>query len=155
MLSQSQAPKVTDRASQRQFQIWLVKMSYMQAYEGDSFSCNGSGREYGFSSSFISCYSSGVVYLLGCQVCGKQYVGSTVKPFRARFNNYKSASRRYDKGESVAQATLFRHITERDHRHHLITINELVVDITNGNWLHKQSFLGNLLRQIIIRLWKR
>ena len=56
--------------------------------EGDSFSCNGSGREYGISSSF-TCDSSGVVYLLGCKVCGKQYVGSTVTPVRARFNNYK------------------------------------------------------------------
>lgn len=26
----------------------------------------------------------GVVYLLGCRVCGKQYVGSTYMPFRHR-----------------------------------------------------------------------
>ena len=55
--------------------------------EGDSFSCNGSGRKCGISSCF-TCDSSGVVYLLGCNVCSKQYVGSTVAPFRVRFNNY-------------------------------------------------------------------
>ena len=57
-------------------------------------------REYRISSCF-TCDSSGIVYLLGCEVCGKQYVvGSTFTTFRARFNDYKSASRRFDKGES-------------------------------------------------------
>ena len=39
--------------------------------EGSSFSCNVSGKQYSISSRF-NCDLSGVVYLLGCKVCGKQ-----------------------------------------------------------------------------------
>ena len=62
--------------------------------EGSGFRCNISGREYDINSDF-NCDSSGVVYLLGCKVCGKQYVGSTLTSFRARFNSYKSSSRKF------------------------------------------------------------
>jgi len=79
--------------------------------EGNSFSCYVSGKQYSISSSF-NCDSSGVVYLLGCKVCGKQYVGSTFTSFRTRFNNYTSSSRKFSYGMSVAQAELFRHFTE-------------------------------------------
>ena len=51
------------RCGKSRCQIWR----FMK--EGDGFSCNGSGREYGISSGFTF-DSSGVVYLLGCKVCG-------------------------------------------------------------------------------------
>ena len=70
--------------------------------EGNSFRSNVSGSEFKISSRY-TCDSSGVVYLLDCKVCGKQYVGSTFTSFRVRFNNYKSASRRYSKGEVATQ----------------------------------------------------
>ena len=44
--------------------------------EGGSFKSNVSGRKYDINSHF-TCDSSGVVYLLGCKVCCKQYAGST------------------------------------------------------------------------------
>ena len=59
--------------------------------------------------------SSGVVYVLGCKVYGKRYVGSTFMPFRVRFNNYKSSSRKFSFGISVTQAELFKHFTEANH----------------------------------------
>ena len=61
---------------------------------GDKFFSHVTGKEYGIGSRF-DCDSSGVVYLLGCKVCGMQYVGSTLTPFRTRFNNYKSCCRRF------------------------------------------------------------
>ena len=72
------------------------------------------GKKYSISSSF-NCHSLGVVYLLGCKVCGKQYVGRTFKSFRTRFNDYKSSSRKFSICMSVAQAELFRHFTEVNH----------------------------------------
>ena len=50
--------------------------------------------------------------MLGCIAYGKQRVGSTCTSFRTRFNNYKSSSRRFSNGVSVAQADPFRHFTE-------------------------------------------
>ena len=73
--------------------------------EGNSFSSNVSGSEFKINSKY-TCDSPGVVYLLGCTVCGRQYIGSTFTSFRVRFSNYKSASRRYSKGEVVTQTDL-------------------------------------------------
>ena len=42
----------------------------------------------------VDCNSSNVVYLITCQKCSLQYVGSTVTKFRLRFNN-KSRIRRH------------------------------------------------------------
>ena len=92
--------------------------------EGSSFKCNVSGREYYINSSFTS-DSSGVVYLLGCKVCGKQYVGSTFTSFRARFNNYKSVSRKFSGGVLVPQAELFRHFTGAGHHGFLEDVGSL------------------------------
>ena len=100
--------------------------------EGDRFSCNGPGREYMISSSF-TCDSSGIVYLLGCKVCGKQYVGST-------FTTYKSASDRFDKGESGTQEELFRHFTEADHHGFTEDISLLVIDRIFGDSRQREGF---------------
>ena len=77
--------------------------------EGNSFRFSVSCREYAINSSF-TCDSFGVDYVLGCKVCGKQYVGSTFTPFRVRFNNYKSSNRTFSRGISVIQAELFKSI---------------------------------------------
>ena len=79
-------------------------------WEGNSFRCSDSGREYTINNRF-NCDSSGVLYVLGFKICGKQYVGSTFTPFRIRFNNYKSSSRKFSSRISVTQAELFRHFT--------------------------------------------
>ena len=39
----------------------------------------------------LDCDSKGIVYLIKCKKCSKQYVGSTVTSFRMRFNNRKSS----------------------------------------------------------------
>ena len=58
----------------------------------DSFKSKVTGKEYKINYLF-NCDSSNVVYLLECNVCGVQYVGSTNTPFRLRFNNYKQGRR--------------------------------------------------------------
>ena len=82
--------------------------------QGDRFRSEVSGREFKISSNF-TCDSSGVVYLLGWKVCSNQYLGSTFTLSRVRFTNYKSASRRFLKGEVVTQAELFEHFSGADH----------------------------------------
>ena len=103
---------------------------------------------------FFSFYfSSGVVYLLSCKVCGMQYVGSTFTPFRARFNNYKSCSRRFDEGELVNQADFFRHFSEVGHRGFLKDVTFQVVDTLFGDSKAKEGFWQFKLDSfIVIRL---
>ena len=72
------------------------------------------------------------MYVLGCKVCGKQYVGSTFTPFRIRFNNYKSSSRKFSSGISVTQAELFRHFTEDNHHEFLEDVSVQIIDKVFG-----------------------
>ena len=82
--------------------------------EGNNFRFSDSGRECTIDSRF-NCDSSGVVYVLGCKVCGKQYIGSTFTPFRVRFNNYKSSSSNFSSEITVTQTEFFRHFTKGNH----------------------------------------
>ena len=107
--------------------------------EGSSFKCNASGRKYYINSNF-TCDSSAVVYLLGCKVFGKQYVGSTSTSFRAKFNNYKSASRKFSGGVLVRQAELFRQFTEAGHHGLLEDVSFQIIDRIFRASRHKEGF---------------
>ena len=120
--------------------------SYMS--EGNSFRCSVSGREYDINSDF-NCDSSGVVYLLGCKVCGKQYVGSTFTSFRARFNNYKSSSRTFSSGVAVTHSELFRHSTEANHNGFLEDVSFQIIDRVFGVSRHKEGFWQFRLQSFI------
>ena len=107
--------------------------------EGSSFNCNVSGREYDISGNF-TCDSSGVVYSLGCKVCGKQYVGSTFKSFRARFNNYKSSSRKFSSEVPVTQVEPFKHFTEANHHDFLEDVSFHIIDRVFGVSRYREGF---------------
>ena len=105
----------------------------------DSFKSKVTGKEYKINYSF-NCDSSNVVYLLECNVCGVQYVGSTNTPFRLRFNNYKACNRKFSQGSSVPQAEFFRHFSGEGHRGFLQDIRVSIIDrLTGGNRM-RESF---------------
>ena len=49
-----------------------------------------------------NCNSSNCIYVVSCSECKTQYVGKTVDPLRARFNNHKTSVRRGDRDKPVA-----------------------------------------------------
>ena len=61
----------------------------------------------------LNCTTNLVVYLLECKSCYKQYVGSSITPFRDRFNNSKTGatkvSKVYPKKCNVYQEQFHRH----------------------------------------------
>ena len=107
--------------------------------EGDRFVCHVTGKEYNIGSRF-DCDSSGVVYLLGCKVCGMQYVGSTFTPFRNRFNNYKSSCRKFEKGEMVGQADFYRHFELAGHHGFMEDVGVQVIDRLLGESRVREGF---------------
>ncbi len=107
--------------------------------EGDRFVCHSTGKEYNIGSRF-DCDSSGVVYLLGCKVCGMQYVGSTFTPFRNRFNNYKSSCRKFEKGEMVGQADFYRHFELAGHHGFMEDVGVQVIDRLLGESRVREGF---------------
>ena len=104
------------------------------------FKSHVTNKEYSINFSF-NCDSSNVVYLLECNVCGVQYVGSTCTPFRTRFNNYKACNRKFNGGASgVPQADIFRHFAGEGHRGFLEDIKIIIIDRLFGNGRQRESF---------------
>ena len=72
----------------------------------------------------LNCNSKFIVYLIQCQVCGKQNCGSTINECRKRMNNYKSKFRSYrdkflagtlEKGRIIQQASFHDHFCQAGH----------------------------------------
>ena len=66
----------------------------------------------------LNCSSNLILYLTECKLCSEQYVGSTITPFRSRFNNYKSGIRKvskvYPKKCNVYQEQLHHHFNSEE-----------------------------------------
>ena len=52
------------------------------------------------------CNSKMALYLIECEICGEQYIGSTKTKFRSRANNYKSTQRKFVNKEAVPMESL-------------------------------------------------
>ena len=63
----------------------------------------------------MNCNSSNVVYLVQCETCRIQYVGSTSTKFRLRFNNYRSCFRKHNSNEVVPQLSFHAHFNQEGH----------------------------------------
>ena len=60
--------------------------------------------------------TQGVIYLISCKKCRKQYVGSTITSFRYRFNNHKSSLTRFGRGQrGICGEHLYSHFFSEGH----------------------------------------
>ena len=74
----------------------------------------------------FDCDSCGVIYLITCEKCGKQYVGSTITSFRMRVNNHRSSLNRYGKGQKgICREHLNAHFWKDGHG----GLNDVIVQI--------------------------
>ena len=62
-----------------------------------------------------NCNSKKTVYLIECEICGKQYTGSTKTKFRSTGNNYKNTQRKFVNKEAVPKQAL---IQKHFHKHY-------------------------------------
>ena len=77
--------------------------------EGENFTDSLGKRKYVINYEF-DCDSNGVVYLIKCKRCGRQYIGSTFNTFRTRFNKHKSSLNRYGRGQRNTRGSTCIHI---------------------------------------------
>ena len=78
------------------------------------------------------------MYLLGCKVCGKQYISSNFTSFRARFKIYKTARKKFFGRVLVPQAELFRYFTEAGHDGFLEDVSFQIIDRVFGVFRNKE-----------------
>ena len=113
-----------------------AKLPKLQSHQGKSLACEGkrcdvckyicktdqfcshastNKKTYKIRTEDLNCNSKGVVYLAECKICGIQYVGSASTKFRLRFNNYKSAHRKYRSGQNTPQQSFHAHFSQENH----------------------------------------
>ena len=89
--------------------------------------------------------TQGVIYLISCKKCRKQYVGSTITSFRYRFNNHKSSLTRFGRGQrGICGEHLYSHFFSKGHSG-LTDVSVPIIDKTDigdpttreGFWTHK------------------
>ena len=100
--------------------------------EADTFTSSVTGETFKINHRF-DCNSKCLVYLLTCNECKKQYTGQTTDNFRKRWNNYKSKSRSFDRGEKPMQEKLYRHFLSEGHAGFLHNISVTLIDKTDGS----------------------
>ena len=93
--------------------------------EEESFTDSLGNRKYVINYEFDG-DSGGVVYLIKCKRCGRQYIGSTINAFRIRFNNHKSCVNRYGRGQqNIPEEHLYSQFFKNGHE----GLSDLVVKI--------------------------
>lgn len=76
----------------------------------------------------INCQSVNVIYLIGCIVCGVQYVGQTSNTLNCRIRNHLYDIKREDQNKPVA-----KHFTSADHNAHDVTITGITMGLCDVN----------------------
>ena len=97
---------------------------------GDTFRSIVQQRVFRINHHF-DCNSQGVIYLITCGKCSKQYVGNTT--FRLRFNNHKSSINRFSKGQrGLSDQHLYGHFFEEGYSG-LNDFRAQIIDVTGVN----------------------
>ena len=63
----------------------------------------------------LDCNNKCLVYLFICNKCKKQYTAQKTDHFHSRWNNCKSKSRSFDRGEQCMQEHLYKHFESESH----------------------------------------
>ena len=102
-------------------------------YQGDTFESTQNEKKFKINFHF-DCNSANVIYLLTCNICKKQYVGSTITKFRSRFNQYKSNINLYSQGKrGFMQEKLIEHFFTNGHNGSHKDLKVQIIDFCDPN----------------------
>ena len=74
-----------------------------------------------------------LVYLLTCNKCKKQCTGHTTDNLRGRWNNCKSKSKGFKRGEKCIEKHLYNHFKDEGHTEFLGDVSIALIDKTDGS----------------------
>ena len=87
----------------------------------------------------VQMYLTKVTYLLTCNKYKRQNTGQTSDNFRGRWNNYKSRSKSFKRGEKCIQERLCKHFESEGHTEFLVDVSITLIDKTDGSNLTKRK----------------
>ena len=100
--------------------------------ETNTFTSSVTGETYKINHR-LDCYEKCLVYLLTCNKCKKQYTGQTTDIFRGKWNNCKSKSKNFKRGEKCIQEHLYKHFQSEGHTEFLDDVSITFIDKTDGS----------------------
>ena len=99
--------------------------------ETNTFTSSVTGETYKISNR-LDCNDKCLAYLLTCNKCKKQYTGEATDNFRGRWNNYKSKSKSFTRGEKCIQEYLYNYFESEGHIEFLDDVSITLIDKTDG-----------------------
>ena len=99
--------------------------------ETNTFTSSVTGETYKISNR-LDCNNKCLAYLLTCNKCKKQYTGEATDNFRGRWNNYKSKSKSFTRGEKCIQEYLYNYFESEGHIEFLDDVSITLIDKTDG-----------------------
>ena len=111
----------------------------MNVNETDTFRSNVTKESYKINHK-LNCDDKCLVYLLSCKKCDLQYVGQTTNKFRMRWNNYKSESKKLEKGQNCMQQHFHEHFNSTGHTGFLNDVSITLIDKTDGSNPTKREY---------------
>ena len=106
--------------------------------ETNAFTSSVTGQTYKINHR-LDCNHKCLVYLLTCNKCKKQYTGQTTDNFRGRWNNYKSKSKSFKRGEKCIQEHLYKHFESEGHTEFLDDRSITLIDKTDDPYSTKRE----------------
>ena len=106
--------------------------------ETDTFTSTVTGETFKINHRF-DCNDKCLVYLMTCNKCKKQCTGQTTDQFCSKWNNYKSKSRSFDRGEQCMQEHLYKHFEGECHSGFCEYVSVILTDETDGSSLIKRE----------------
>ena len=88
----------------------------------------------------LNCDDKCLVYLLSCRKCELQYFGQTTNKFRMSRNNYKSESKKLEKGQSCMQQHFHEDFNSTGHTGFLNDVLITLIDKTDGSNPTKREY---------------
>ena len=132
--------KLTDDAERGNFPCGRGNCDiYNMLKPGKQCKSTVTGENYKINFRF-DCNSLCVVYLITCKVCKKQYTGSTVTKFRARFSQYKSNLKLYREGRrGFFQEEQIEHLFNHGHNGSYMDMMVQIIDFCDPNDQEKRE----------------
>ena len=114
--------------------------------ETNTFTSSVTGETYKISNR-LDCNNKCLAYLLTCNKCKKQYTGEATDNFRGRWNNYKSKSKSFTRGEKCIQEYLYNYFESEGHIEFLDDVSITLIDKTDGfNPIKRENYWMQTLK---------
>ena len=109
--------------------------------KSDAFTSTDTGETFKIINRF-DCNDKSLNKLFNSSKCKKQYTGQTADHFCSRWNNCKSKSRSFDRGEQFIQEHLYKHFESKNNSVSRDDVSSVLIDKIDGSNRLNQKYVA-------------